>query len=291
MSTGTSLGTFDPDEYRNRVEFIAAFAGYLTSGGDAANVSATSSAAMLDLDNNACPQCLIYLAVLAFGGGYATYEGEGNLWEGLEEIGRGEDLISTLVGDATSEAFAFASDNFPQQTAQFLAAMENVGAGADVAVSFIDDATGNVISGTWNSLSPEMQDRIRGGAAIATFTIPAGVAGRIGSAMPSLPVIDPLREPTGFLGSRGYPLENPVFQPARNVPEVIGDRTFTGHALDQMQNRGITPSVVEDAISPSNLVGAENRPGTNIYYSGTNGVRVITNSNGDVVTVITAARQ
>lgn len=96
---------------------------------------------------------------------------------------------------------------------------------------------------------------------------------------------------TGFSGSRGNPLENPVFQPSRNTPAIIGDRTFTGHALDQMQNRGIPPSVVEDAISPSNLVGAGNRLGTSVYYSGTNGVRVITNSNRDVVTVITAPRQ
>ena len=96
---------------------------------------------------------------------------------------------------------------------------------------------------------------------------------------------------TGFSGSRGNPLKNPIFQPSRNTPAVIDDRTFTGHALDEMQNCGIPLSVAGDAISPSNLVGAGNRPGTSVYYSGINGVRVITNSNGDVMTEITAPRQ
>jgi hypothetical protein len=52
MSTGTTLGASTGDAYRNRLNLIGAGIGYLFSGGDAANVSATSSAAMLDYDNN-----------------------------------------------------------------------------------------------------------------------------------------------------------------------------------------------------------------------------------------------
>ncbi|WP_158598427.1 DUF637 domain-containing protein [Notoacmeibacter ruber] len=99
------------------------------------------------------------------------------------------------------------------------------------------------------------------------------------------------KEPTGFSGSRGNPLEQPTYQPVRNSPTSIGNRTYSGHALDQMQNRGIPPSVVEDTVSPGNLLGAGNRPNTSVYYSSKNGVRVVTNSNGDIVTVITAPRQ
>ncbi len=98
-------------------------------------------------------------------------------------------------------------------------------------------------------------------------------------------------EATDFSGSRGKPLVQPKYQPGRNSPTKIGGRTYTGHALDQMQNRGIPPSVVEDAVSPGNFVAPGNRANTNIYYNPTNGVRVITYDSGDVVTVITAPRQ
>ncbi len=68
------------------------------------------------------------------------------------------------------------------------------------------------------------------------------------------------REATGFLGSRRAPLPNAPYQPLRNGDAVIGGRTFGGHALDQMQNRGLIPSVVENAIqtgmrSPDPIVG------------------------------------
>ena len=96
---------------------------------------------------------------------------------------------------------------------------------------------------------------------------------------------------TGFSGSRGSPLEQPTYQPARNNPTTIGERTYSGHALDQMQNRGIPPSAVEDAISPSNYVGPGNRPDIHVYQNPANGIRVVTNNGGDVVTVITVPRR
>jgi len=96
---------------------------------------------------------------------------------------------------------------------------------------------------------------------------------------------------TGASGSRGDPLAQPGFQPSRNKATTIGNREYTGHALDQMQNRGLTPTVVEDTISSRNYVGPGNRPNTKIYYSPENGVRIVTNDQGHVVTVITAPRK
>jgi RHS repeat-associated protein len=93
---------------------------------------------------------------------------------------------------------------------------------------------------------------------------------------------------SGFRGSRGSPFINAIFQPVRNFPETIDGVNYTGHALDQMQNRGIMPSVVQNALSTGEPY--ETGPGTNGYYDSVNNVRVITsNQTGSVVTVIPGA--
>ncbi len=72
----------------------------------------------------------------------------------------------------------------------------------------------------------------------------------------------------------------------RNAPEVIGGRSFSGHALDQMQNRGLMPSVVENAIQTGTQFAGKT-PGTVGYFDPVNKIRVILNSEtGNVVTVI-----
>jgi hypothetical protein len=102
-------------------------------------------------------------------------------------------------------------------------------------------------------------------------------------------------EATGFLGSKGFELGNAVrageqvvIQDVRNAPAVIGSRNFSGHALDQMQNRGIMPSVVENTLNVGQSFPT--RAGTAGFYDSVNNVRVIVNSqNGTVVTVIRGA--
>ena len=94
-------------------------------------------------------------------------------------------------------------------------------------------------------------------------------------------------EATGFLGSKGFELKN--LQAVRNTPEVIGGRNFSAHALDQMQNRGIMPSVVENTIKQGTSFPG-NTAGTTGFFDAVNNVRVIVNSqNGTVVTVIRGA--
>ncbi|MFI7974628.1 VENN motif pre-toxin domain-containing protein, partial [Serratia marcescens] len=53
------------------------------------------------------------------------------------------------------------------------------------------------------------------------------------------------------MGSKRNPMNqpsNPSYQPVRNQPGTIRNREYSGHALDRMQDRGITPSVVENTI-------------------------------------------
>jgi hypothetical protein len=82
------------------------------------------------------------------------------------------------------------------------------------------------------------------------------------------------------VGRRGAQL---TVQAGTNVPATIGGRNFTGHALDQMQSRGFTPTVVENAIQ-NGARSAGNKADSFQYLF--DGVKVITNGAGDVVTVI-----
>jgi len=81
------------------------------------------------------------------------------------------------------------------------------------------------------------------------------------------------------IGHKGKPLE---VTPSSNLPSVIAGRNYKGHALDRMQERGVTPTVVEDTIQSTQ--GIQSHGSTVMHES--NQLRVILNENGEVVTVI-----
>jgi hypothetical protein len=90
---------------------------------------------------------------------------------------------------------------------------------------------------------------------------------------------------TGFLGKSGHEFKNLPSQKIRNSSTLINKREYSGHALDQMQNRGIPPSVVENTIRVGESFST--RAGTRGYYDSINNLRVIiNNANGKVVTVV-----
>lgn len=79
--------------------------------------------------------------------------------------------------------------------------------------------------------------------------------------------------------------EGPItVAPGTNQPTKIGGRIYTGHSLDRMQGRGVTPSAVEDAINNGEATPG-NTPDTTVH-TGRNGVVVVTGSSGQVITVI-----
>jgi RHS repeat-associated protein len=84
---------------------------------------------------------------------------------------------------------------------------------------------------------------------------------------------------TAPVGRLGIPMTVPR---GTNAPTAIGGRRYTGHALDQMQGRGLTPSVVEDTIT--NGARSAGREGATVFQ--TNQARVILNPDGSVKTVM-----
>ncbi|MBP1149976.1 MULTISPECIES: RHS repeat-associated core domain-containing protein [Methylocaldum] len=89
-------------------------------------------------------------------------------------------------------------------------------------------------------------------------------------------------------GRNGFPLQNAPYQQTRNPDAVVNGRRYCGHALDQMQNRGLTPSVIEDTIKNGQR-SPDPIPDRTRIYNSDNNITVIVEGN-DVVTVIPGKR-
>jgi hypothetical protein len=68
-----------------------------------------------------------------------------------------------------------------------------------------------------------------------------------------------------------------------NEPATIDGLSFSGHALDQLQGRGISLSAVERALRIGEIIPS--RDGTTMFYDAINNVRVIQAAGGRIVTV------
>jgi uncharacterized protein RhaS with RHS repeats len=71
---------------------------------------------------------------------------------------------------------------------------------------------------------------------------------------------------------------------ARNPPGMIGNRPYNGNAFDRVQDRGIPPSAVENAILNGTPLPASG--GATRYIDSVNGITaVVENVTGAVLTV------
>lgn len=87
---------------------------------------------------------------------------------------------------------------------------------------------------------------------------------------------------SALVGRMGSPLPGrPPFQPRGNYGTNINGRYYTGHALDRMQQRGLTPTAVEEAIQ--NGIPSDN--GSVRITDPVNGTNVVVSGNHAVVTV------
>jgi RHS repeat-associated protein len=77
---------------------------------------------------------------------------------------------------------------------------------------------------------------------------------------------------------------NPAWQPVQNVPGSVNGRPYSGHAFDQMRNRGLVPSVIENVLN-TGIPSPGRTQGTTVVRDPVNSVNVIINSNGRVITV------
>ncbi len=71
----------------------------------------------------------------------------------------------------------------------------------------------------------------------------------------------------------------------RNSETIINNRLYSDHAIDRMQDRGIMPSVVEEAISHGKSRPDSKHSDRAQYYDKKNGIQVIVSLEGKVITV------
>jgi RHS repeat-associated protein len=108
-------------------------------------------------------------------------------------------------------------------------------------------------------------------------SVPVGRRSSPGAAGPDAP------QPSGA-GRHNPQHVNPPYQPVQNAPGSVLGREYSGHAFDQMRNRGLTPTVVENAIQTGSRAPG-NTVGTTLIHDAGNNVTVIINSSGRVITV------
>ena len=77
--------------------------------------------------------------------------------------------------------------------------------------------------------------------------------------------------------------KNPKYQKTRNQEIKIDGIKYSGHALDRMQDRGIYPSVVKEAIQYGEKIKLNNVIVK--YYDSKNNISIIMNNLGKVVTI------
>jgi hypothetical protein len=69
---------------------------------------------------------------------------------------------------------------------------------------------------------------------------------------------------SSFHGRKRFQLQAPA-GPPRNPPGELNGVPYSGHAFDQMQNRGLLPSVIDNVVR-SGLRRSGNEPLTTRYY-------------------------
>ncbi|HTV54196.1 MAG TPA: RHS repeat-associated core domain-containing protein [Terriglobia bacterium] len=143
---------------------------------------------------------------------------------------------------------------------------------------------GGQVCGSAQFYEPGLEDETGGelmglaGGKAAQFAIPK-VASWVGSLFGKADS-EAASEAATVVGRKRFPIN---VAPGTNEGTTIGGRFYSGHALDQMQGRGLVPSVVEDTISTgSKTMG--NTPGTTVYT--TSQAKVVLNSQGNVITAI-----
>ena len=100
---------------------------------------------------------------------------------GLELIGQGEDPASIWVGQQveflTDNLLRFSYERSPELTRKVISALATTGDLVEASFDLLDEATGQVVSQTWNSLDESTRNRIKGGEkVVSAVLLPLGLS-------------------------------------------------------------------------------------------------------------------
>ncbi|OED50996.1 hypothetical protein ACH42_00335 [Endozoicomonas sp. (ex Bugula neritina AB1)] len=180
------------------------------------------------------------------------------LFTALESLGRGEDPLSQSIEHTTDSLIKISYEHFPQETEQVLGALSHIDSVIDAVVEFIDDKTGNTASAVWQQLDESTQSRILGAGKVLSVLVP------VAKVKAQAELGKSARSPVGRTGQKHDFINLDTPKP-RNAPEIIQGRDYSGHAIDRMQERGITPTIVDNAIKKG-IKSIGNQPDTLIFF-------------------------
>ncbi|EAQ96130.1 RHS repeat-associated core domain-containing protein [Congregibacter litoralis] len=144
----------------------------------------------------------------------------------------------------------------------------------------------NLVAGNYGAAALDGVGVLVDGVAAAFPFVPAGASSAIRGARDVTKGGERLA--TGFKGSKGYELKNAPYQKVRNADGEVAGRQYSGHAFDQMQNRGVMPSSVENAIKQGKS-SPDPIPGRTRHFDSDNNVTVVSQAK-KVVTVMRGKR-
>jgi hypothetical protein len=113
---------------------------------------------------------------------WTLLEGSGNPFEGLAIIGSGNSEAAKFIGEYAGDVYRLSNEHFPEETAAILKgldALSVIGESVDAMVTYVDEATGNVVSSKWNALDQNTRDMLKGLGTAVSIVIPAGSAGKL----------------------------------------------------------------------------------------------------------------
>jgi RHS repeat-associated protein len=189
------------------------------------------------------------------------------------------DRLGNWSRNRIDEASDWLGNNLPWQLAGALNTLMEIGQGT----LGLPQALGHLGEGTgkwWGDPTLENFAGVCNDVSLVAGTLAAGLGalegGKTGATTPGdKPASTPVgrsRDPINVVSGS-------------NEPTTIAGRDYTGHALDQMQGRGIPPSVVENTVQ-NGVPSVGNKPGTTVFYDSANNVTVVTDTgSGRVITV------
>jgi len=223
----------------------------------------------------------------------------------LAVIGSGDDPLSKAVANGTQAAVQLAASKFPEQTAAVPGApfdpvgsdrrsqaficphnldrprfapvgscasvLQTVGDGIDATITFVDDATGNIVSKQWSELPERTRNQIKGGVKIISIALP----GTSVTAIAKIKKAGKLPKPGKGVASTGL---NQGLK--TNVPT-------SGRKFNQLTSRGWNQSSIDDvvrnSVHQSSTVNRANGNPATAYFRSDGHYVVRDNVTGDLV--------
>jgi hypothetical protein len=203
-----------------------------------------------------------------------------NIWDFLRGVGTG--MVNGVVSAA--KGVAQMVDQSPARKMERAANMASIVLNPKKAVENVKQNVINTVQEVKNDKTGE-----KAGEVIGSVIVQGGIAVATTKGLNALSKVKTVTDAAGSVsartpvGRRGHPI---TVESPGNAPGEVNGRTFSGHAFDRMQESGLTPTVVEDAVSYPVSTVQGNTAGTTVSTS-SNGLKVVTEDvTGKVVTVI-----